>query len=189
MLLDALFSPGNIGTLELRNRIVLPAMGTAYPDKDGFVTERLIDYHVARVKGGCALNTVENAAVHENSKAPNTLGIYDDRFIPGFTRLTDRIRKEGGKSCLQIWHAGRQTRSALTGQQIVAPSPIPCPLNKEMPKELSLAEIDEGNVKIDICVNKNCGAIHLDPGELKSIIKDQGALSSAKKAFLSVFKT
>ena len=52
----------------------------------------------------------------------------------------------------------------------------------------SLAEIDEGNVKIDICVNKNCGAIHLDPGELKAIIKDQGALSSAKKAFLSVFK-
>jgi hypothetical protein len=53
----------------------------------------------------------------------------------------------------------------------------------------SLAEIDEGNVKIDICVNENCGAIHLDPGELKSIIKNQGALSSAKKAFLSVFKS
>jgi hypothetical protein len=52
----------------------------------------------------------------------------------------------------------------------------------------SLAEIDEGNVKIDICVNENCGAIHLDPGELKEIIKDQSALSSAKNAFLSVFK-
>ena len=52
----------------------------------------------------------------------------------------------------------------------------------------SLAEIDEGNVKIDICVNENCGAIHLDPGELKSIIKDQRSLSAAKKAFLSVFK-
>ena len=52
----------------------------------------------------------------------------------------------------------------------------------------SLAEIDEGHVKIDICVNKNCGAIHLDPGELKSIIKNQNALSTAKKAFLSVFK-
>ena len=52
----------------------------------------------------------------------------------------------------------------------------------------SLAEIDEGNVKIDICVNENCGAIHLDPGELKSIIKDQNALAAAKKAFLSVFK-
>jgi transcription elongation factor Elf1 len=52
----------------------------------------------------------------------------------------------------------------------------------------SLAEIDEGKVKIDICVNKNCGALHLDPGELKEIIKDQGALSAAKDAFLSVFK-
>jgi len=52
----------------------------------------------------------------------------------------------------------------------------------------SLAEIDEGNVKIDICVNENCGAIHLDPGELKEIIKDQRALSAAKNAFLSVFK-
>ena len=52
----------------------------------------------------------------------------------------------------------------------------------------SLAEFDEGKVKIDICVNENCGAIHLDPGELKAIIKDQGALSAAKNAFLSVFK-
>ncbi len=51
----------------------------------------------------------------------------------------------------------------------------------------SLAEIDEGDVKIDICVNENCGAIHLDPGELKTIIKNQNALSAAKKAFLSVF--
>ena len=52
----------------------------------------------------------------------------------------------------------------------------------------SLAEIDEGKVKIDICVNENCGAVHLDPGELKEIIKDQRTLSAAKNAFLSVFK-
>ena len=52
----------------------------------------------------------------------------------------------------------------------------------------SLAEIDEGHVKVDICVNENCGAIHLDPGELKEIIKDQSSLSAAKNAFLSVFK-
>ena len=52
----------------------------------------------------------------------------------------------------------------------------------------SLAEIDEGKVKIDVCVNENCGAIHLDPGELGGIIKDHKALSAAKNAFLSVFK-
>jgi hypothetical protein len=52
----------------------------------------------------------------------------------------------------------------------------------------SLAEIDEGSVKVDICVNENCGAIHLDPGELSEIIKDKKAVAKAKKAFLSVFK-
>ncbi len=52
----------------------------------------------------------------------------------------------------------------------------------------SLAEIDEGKVKIKICVNKDCGAVHLDPGELKELIKDQKALPAAAKAFLSVFK-
>lgn len=143
MLLNALFSPGRIGTLELKNRIIFPAMGTAYPDKDGFVTQRLIEYQVARVEGGCALNTAENAAVHENSKAPNTLGIYDDKFIPGLSRLTDAIRKKGGKSCLQIWHAGRQTKSSISGHQVVAPSAIPCPLNREMPRELSERDIEE----------------------------------------------
>ena len=52
----------------------------------------------------------------------------------------------------------------------------------------SLAEIDEGNVKIDICVNENCGAIHLDPGELKEIIKNQESLQSTRNAFFSIFK-
>ena len=52
----------------------------------------------------------------------------------------------------------------------------------------SLAEIDEGNVKVDVCVNKDCGAVHLDPGELAEIIKDKKAIAKAKKAFLSVFK-
>ena len=52
----------------------------------------------------------------------------------------------------------------------------------------SLAEIVKGKVKIDICVNENCGAIHLDHGELEELIKDQSMLSATKKAFLSVFK-
>ena len=52
----------------------------------------------------------------------------------------------------------------------------------------SLAEIDEGDVKVDVCVNENCGAVHLDPGELQAILKNQSALKAAKDAFLSVFK-
>lgn len=52
----------------------------------------------------------------------------------------------------------------------------------------SLAEIDEGSVKIDICINKDCGALHLDPGELKEILDNQQSMKSTRKAFLSLFK-
>ena len=52
----------------------------------------------------------------------------------------------------------------------------------------SLAEVDEGTVKIDICVNKDCGAVHLDPGELKEILENQQSIKSTRNAFLSLFK-
>ena len=52
----------------------------------------------------------------------------------------------------------------------------------------SLVEVDEGSVKIDICVNENCGAIHLDAGELKEILKHQESLPSVSGAFFSIFK-
>jgi 2,4-dienoyl-CoA reductase-like NADH-dependent reductase (Old Yellow Enzyme family)/thioredoxin reductase len=141
--LKYLFSPGNIGTLTLKNRIILPAMGSGMPEKDGYVSKQLIDFHLARVKGGCGLNIIENSAIREDTKAPHVVGIYDDRFLPGLTELTGKIHEAGGKACIQIWHAGRQTRSSLSGHPVIGPSPIPCPVNRETPKEVTVAEIKD----------------------------------------------
>ena len=52
----------------------------------------------------------------------------------------------------------------------------------------SLAEVDHGKVKVDVCVNKGCGAMHLDPGELDEILKDQGSLTKVRKALLAIFE-
>ncbi|MBW2573395.1 MAG: zf-TFIIB domain-containing protein [Deltaproteobacteria bacterium] len=52
----------------------------------------------------------------------------------------------------------------------------------------SLVEVDRGDVKIDICVNKDCGAMHLDPGELEAIMKDQKSIITVSKAIFNVFK-
>ena len=46
----------------------------------------------------------------------------------------------------------------------------------------------KGKVNIDICVNKGCGAVHLDPGELEALTEDQGAISSVRSALRNVFK-
>lgn len=46
----------------------------------------------------------------------------------------------------------------------------------------SLAEIDYGAVKIDVCINDKCGAVHLDAGELEAIMKDKAGLEKIRKA-------
>jgi len=74
MALQNLFSEGRIGTLTLKNRVVFPPMGTNFPE-DEKVSKSLIDYHVARAKGGCGLNIVEIAAVHPTSRGTRALGI------------------------------------------------------------------------------------------------------------------
>ena len=143
MSLNYLFSEARIGSLVLKNRVILPAMGSLFPDKGGLVSDKLIAYHVARAKGGCAMNIVEIAAVHPTSKAPRNLSIYDDSFIPGLSRLADAIKKAGGRAAIQIWHAGRQTYSRWTDRPLIAPSAIPCPMCKGMPVEMTREDIGE----------------------------------------------
>lgn len=143
MPLNHLFSEAKIGSLSLKNRVILPAMGSLYPDKGGLVSDKLIAYHVARARGGCALNIVEIAAVHPTSKAPRNLSIYDDSFIPGLSRLASAVKKAGGRAAIQIWHAGRQTYSRWTDRPLIAPSAIPCPMCKGMPVEMTKDVIEE----------------------------------------------
>ncbi len=52
----------------------------------------------------------------------------------------------------------------------------------------SLVEVDRGDIKIDICVNENCGALHLDPGELEEILKDKEAILGIRKSVFSIFR-
>ena len=53
----------------------------------------------------------------------------------------------------------------------------------------SLVEVDHKNVKIDICVNEGCGAVHLDPGEMEKILEgEKGAFNKVKISIFSVFK-
>lgn len=97
-----LFEPIKIRGMELKNRIILPAMGTRMADNRA-VTKRLVDYHVARAEGGCALNIVEVASVHTPSAPHNFVGICEDDLIPSHKALTDAVHKAGGKVGIQLW--------------------------------------------------------------------------------------
>lgn len=119
-----LFSPLKIRGLTLKNRIILPAMGTKFANTDRTVSRQLIDYHVARAEGGTALNIVEVASVHELSAPRKFVGIYDDRFIPGLRELTDAIHAAGGKASIQLWQGGLAA-GFDEACQIILPSDMP----------------------------------------------------------------
>ncbi|WP_042459928.1 NAD(P)/FAD-dependent oxidoreductase [Neobacillus dielmonensis] len=141
-----LFETGNIGSLTLKNRVVMPAMGTNLAGVNGEVTEHQIAYYEERAKGGTGLIIVEFTCIDYalGKGMSNQVRIDEDRFTPGFSRLANAVHKYGAKIFVQLHHAGRQSNSLLTGgKQIVAPSPVACNAIGEEPRELTKEEVKE----------------------------------------------
>jgi len=141
--LQKLFEPITVNRMTVRNRIVVPPMETGFGSDRYEVTDQLIAYHRRRSDGGVGLIIVEYTSVDPTGRCiPNQLGAYDDRFIPGFKRLTEAVHEGGAKIALQIHHGGSKARAAYTGGEIVAPSAIPEPSRGVVPRELTIAEIE-----------------------------------------------
>ena len=140
----SLWDKVSLGGVELRNRAVMPAMGTGYGSMEGKVTDRLKAYTQLRAEGGVGLLITEVCAVHPSGKGmPSELGIYDDSFIPGLSELTAVVKGAGAAAALQLHHAGRETFAAVIGEQPVAPSPIASRAMGQEPRALSVAEVEE----------------------------------------------
>jgi len=126
MKFEHLFSPITLRGMRLRNRVVFPAMGTKMGSEDCYVTQRLIDYHVARAKGGNGLNMVEVSSVHKPSSPKRFLAISDDSYIPMMKALVDAVHQAGAKVGLQLWQGGLAVGSDRSAM-IVIPDPLPVP--------------------------------------------------------------
>ena len=139
---ECLFEENQIGTMKLKNRLIVPAMSTRFVGEDGRATEQFTAYHETRAKGGWALIITEDFLIDEGVGIKKELpGLWDDGQIEGYKKCTDRIHAAGGKICAQIYHAGRNTHSGITGIHNVGPSPICDPSNREVPHELTAGEI------------------------------------------------
>src|SRR5262245_8592653 len=147
--MNPLLTPARIGPVEIPNRIVMPPMTTRTADAEGFVTDATVAYYMARVAGGTGLITVEMAAPERAGRhRRRELGIYDDRFLPGLTRLVDEIHHGGAKASIQLGHGGGHTRVDICGETPIAPSAIPHPVYEVtfetiVPQEMSRARIAE----------------------------------------------
>jgi 2,4-dienoyl-CoA reductase-like NADH-dependent reductase (Old Yellow Enzyme family)/thioredoxin reductase len=138
-----LFTPIRVGTLTLKNRIVMPPMERNWATRDGAVTDRYLAHYEECARGGPGLIVVEATFVDPVGRGRlNQLGIYKDELVPGLRQLVDAVHRHGVPISIEIHHAGRQTSSAVTGSQPVSASPVPCPqAGNEVPREMTVQEI------------------------------------------------
>ena len=129
-----LFEPMTIRGVEFKNRIVMCPMENCYAEENGNVSERTIAYYRERAKGGVGWIDVEATYIDLQGRARRyQTGIHRDETIPGLKKLVDVVHSYGAKITLQINHAGRQANSQLSGERLVAPSPITFTPKDEIP--------------------------------------------------------
>ncbi len=144
MSLKSLLSPVTINGMTLRNRAVMPAMGTGYGNTDGTVSDRLVRYLARRAQGGAGLIITEVCAVTPRGKGfLREIGAWSDDFISGLAGMAKAVHREGAKIALQLHHAGRETFAAAAGGTPEAPSPIPSVIMRQPCEEMSGDRIAE----------------------------------------------
>lgn len=143
--MSILFTPQNIGDIEVKNRFVHSATYEGMADASGIVTDQLLKRYRTIAKGGVGIIIPGYMYVHPLGRAYKyPIGIHNDETIPGLRNLVDIVHQEGSKIFFQLNHAGRQTCKDNIGQIPMAPSDSGRdPVYFFKPKVMNEEEIDE----------------------------------------------
>jgi hypothetical protein len=135
-------SPVTVGALTLRNRIFVPAHTTNFGE-DHLPSERHLEYHRARARGGVGAIIFESIRVQRNCLGrPQAVAGFDRRCIPGFARIAQAIRAEGARLLGQIIHLGRQVDGDFERTVSWGPSPVRWSTTSAMPHAMTPEEME-----------------------------------------------
>ena len=138
-----LFSPLRLGPVTVRNRIVFSAHLTNYA-RDGRPTEQHAAYYAARAEGGAGLVITEEHSTHPTDwPYEKLIHGFDPSVISGYRRITEAVHAHGTPIFAQLNHNGGQASSMYSRLPVWAPSPVPDPMFREVPKAVDTGEIAE----------------------------------------------
>ncbi len=156
-----LLEPGKIGSLELKNRIIMPAMGSRFGGVWGEVNDIIVEYYRRRARGGCGLIMVESVlaatAIDPLRTTVRDLRADDTCYISGLALLAEAIHEEGAKAGIQLspgggvqamggpWLPGLQ---GVRETEPVSPSGIFIGERAVKPRVLAIEEIQK---IVDLC--------------------------------------
>lgn len=123
--LERLLSRVRIGSLPLKNRMVMAPMTRSRAGEGDAATAAAAEYYRQRASAG--LIVAEGSQISAQGKGyPRTPGIFTDAQIAGWKQVTDAVHAAGGSIFLQLWHVGRLSHPLVqaNGELPVAPSAI-----------------------------------------------------------------
>ncbi len=126
---ERLLAAGRIGSLELRNRIIMCPMGDSLSEPDGTISANQAAYFEARARGGASLLLVGSMGIAypRASFDARQVGVSDDRFLDGLVDLTGRVHAHGACIAAQLVHNGQMSLHDVSkGWPMLVPS-IPKP--------------------------------------------------------------
>lgn len=140
-----LLQPGRIGKMELRNRMIMPGMGTNLAAADGTVSDVIVNYYARRANGGIGLIITEVCCPDPSGRViPGEIEATYNYFMPGLSRIPHAIHSGGAKACLQLAHGGCFASEGVTGQRPLTPSgKVTMLLPDENPQYMTVEQIHQ----------------------------------------------
>jgi 2,4-dienoyl-CoA reductase-like NADH-dependent reductase (Old Yellow Enzyme family) len=141
-----LLSPLTIGSITVKNRLMQTGHSKQFAH-EGIDSQRDLDYHVARARGGIGLIITGNRFVHPTSSAgaPRFAWAYLPQAVAADRRMTDAVHEYGTAIIAQLNHFGVNGSSDNVDDLRVlwGPSAVASPAYNETPKAMEQADIDE----------------------------------------------
>lgn len=125
--MPTLFDPIQIGSLQLRNRIIMAPLTRCRAAKGRVPRALNAEYYKQRASAGLILSEA-TAVTPMGVGYPDTPGIWSDEQVEGWKLVTRAVHEAGGLILLQLWHVGRISDPEYLGGELpVAPSAIAPP--------------------------------------------------------------
>jgi 2,4-dienoyl-CoA reductase-like NADH-dependent reductase (Old Yellow Enzyme family) len=141
---EKIFKPAKIGSLELKNRIIVTPLYTVMVNEDGSPSEKYIRYIEEKAKGNFGLIEAEYYVIKPKAGFfTRCFNISSEELIEKHREITKRVHAAGGKISAQINHGGRQIRKEIFGRELIAPSSVRDFAIRELPRELTIEEIHD----------------------------------------------
>jgi 2,4-dienoyl-CoA reductase-like NADH-dependent reductase (Old Yellow Enzyme family)/thioredoxin reductase len=158
-ILEDLFKPFSLGTIELANRFVFPPVKLGYGNPDGTVTERQQLFYLQIAHHGPAVVILEPVSVTPDGKEhPRQLCVHLPESVAQLKKIADAVHGENRLACLHLNHAGAAANPKVIGAKPKAPGVITCPTHGQESQPLTLQGIEEIVAGFKAAAQKAVGA-------------------------------